>query len=475
MRTIEKPPIDRKARMQLEPIHKQYRVPEIRVTDYLEITPGLTADEAIKEASRCLQCPKAPCVSACRVGNDIPLAMALVEQGEFLQAAEVYRLTNPMPEICGRVCPPNDSCAAGCVLDKKGKGIDTRAIEAFVTDYQRQHGVVALPQKAPPTGKQLAVIGSGPSGLLCAEEAVKAGHHVVVYDALPVPGGLLVYGIPSFKLEKDIVEWKIRWLEDLGVEFINNTRIGEDILFDDLFDEEGFDAVYLGTGAQTHARMGIEGEELGRIHDSLDFINGANLSPSILPPEIKPLSSIGKRVAVIGGGDTATDCVRTALRLGAEQVTCFYRRTENEMPGNKIDRDYAVEEGASFEFLTAPVRFYDSSGDGIVDAMEMIRMELGEPDDSGRRRPVPIQGSEYHVPIDDVVLSIGFWADTMIPDQTEGIQLDRKGYIIVDPETGQTSRPGIFAGGDVVSGPELVSEALQLSRYAVSGILNYLK
>jgi len=474
MRTVEKTPIDRKARMQLEPVHKQYREPEIRRKDFLEITPGMTAEEAVEEASRCLQCPNAPCVAACRVGNDIPAAMALVEQGEFILAAELYRKTNPLPEICGRVCPPDDSCVASCVLVKRGKGIDTRSIEAFVSDYQRTSTGVPLPEKRPSTGKKLAVIGSGPSGLLAAEEAAIAGHDGTVFDALPIPGGLLVYGIPGFKLEKDIVDWKIGWLEDLGVAFVTNTRIGEDISFADLTEKLGFDAVYLGTGAQTHARMSIEGEDLPGVHDSLDFINAANLPVEILPDGLQPITTIGRRVAVIGGGDTATDCVRTALRLGAENVTCYYRRTEAEMPGNRNDRKYAEEEGAVFEFLTVPVRFLDSTGDGSVDAMEMIRMELGEPDDSGRRRPVAIPGSEYLQDVDDVVLSIGFWADTFIPDQVEGIQLDRKGYIVVDPETGQTTRVGVFAGGDAVSGPELVSEALQLSRFAVSGILEYL-
>ncbi len=469
-----RPPMERKVQMRLETVAKEYRAPDARRQDYQEITPGFTLEEAIKEASRCLQCPEPACVRTCRLGNDIPLAMWFLARGDVAQAARVYRRTNPLPEICGRVCPPNDSCAAECILGRQGRPIDTRAIEAFVADFMRTSGQDFEIPKAASTGKKVAVIGSGPSGLLVTEKMLLAGHDVVVYDALPEPGGLLVYGIPGFKLEKRIVEHKVSWLEEMGAVFKTNTRVGKDISIDEMFEDEGFDAIYIGTGAQKIASMGLEGEDLGRVYSSLDFINAANLPQDYLPERLQHLDSIGDRVAVIGGGDTATDCLRTALRLGAKMVTCFYRRTEQEMPGNKVDRKYAGEEGAKFEFLTSPTRFLDRSGDGNVDAMEMIRMELGEPDASGRRRPVAVEGSEYIVDVDAVILAIGFWSDTTIPDQNTDIKTNKWGNIEVNSETGETTRRGIFAGGDAVSGPALVSEALRLSSKAADGILAYL-
>ncbi len=472
---VDREALDRKARMRLEPVPAKYRSPEERVKDFEECFIGLTPEEAMAEAARCIHCPDpSACVEACPLGNNIPEAMWYIESGDFLRAAEIYRATNPLPEICGRVCPRDASCAAGCVLTKRGKGINTRALEAFVADYQRTHGGVPLPRRAPPTGKKVAVIGAGPAGLAVAEDLTIAGHEVTVYDALPTPGGLLVYGIPNFKLDKDLVRWKAEWLKQLGVRFVMNTRIGRGFTLDDLIAQGGYDAVFLGTGAQVEAKMDVPGEDLGRVHNALDFLIRANVPDDMLPPDKADRIRVGRRVAVIGGGDTATDCLRTALRLGAEEVICYYRRTEAEMPGNADERHHAIEEGAQIIYLTAPVELLDKNGDGNVDAMKMIRMELGEPDSSGRRRPVPIAGSEYEVEVDDVILAIGFWPDPEIGETTPDLKTHKWGLIVVDEETGQTSREGIFAAGDNVTGPALVNKALAAAKRTARAMNEYL-
>jgi glutamate synthase (NADPH/NADH) small chain len=468
--------IDRKERLREKPVHKRYRPVVERVQDFDECCLGFTAEQVMAEAARCLHCPDPPtCMLNCPLGNDIPLALWYVERGEFLKAAEVYRQTNPMPEICGRVCPGESTCAGACVLSTRGKTISTGTIEAFVTEYQRTRTGVPLPEKAPPTGKKVAIIGAGPAGLTAAEYLTVAGHDVTVYEAWPLPGGLLLYGIPNFKLNKGLVQWKTNWLRDLGVKFVTNTRIGKTIMLDELIQKEGYHAIFIGTGAGVEARLEVPGEDLGRIYPSIDFLVRANLSPEMLPEDKREPIRVGRRVAVIGGGDTATDCLRTALRLGAEEVICYYRRTEAEMPGNKAERQSAIEEGAKIEYLTAPVEMLDRDGDSNVDAMRMVRMELGEPDKSGRRRPVPIPGSEYIVEVDDVVLAIGYWPDPLLGETTPDLKTHKWGLLVVDPETGQTSREGVFAGGDNVTGPALVNAAIAAGKKAASAINEYLK
>jgi glutamate synthase (NADPH/NADH) small chain len=466
--------IDRKTRMKLDPVAQPYRDPAERVKDFDECSLGFTLELAQAEAARCIHCPEAPCVAACPLGNDVSLALWYVEQGDFLKAAEIYRTTNPLPEICGRVCPTDDSCAGACVLAKRGRGINTQAIEAAVADYHRRETGVPLPKKARRTGKKVGIIGAGPAGLVVAEDLAIAGHDVTVYEAQPAPGGLLVYGIPGFKLGKDIVRWKTGWLRDLGVKFTLNTRIGKDVTLDELIEEEGYDAIFVGTGSQTEASMKVPGEDLGRVYGSLQFLIRPNVPDDMLPADMREPIKVGKRVAVIGGGDTATDCLRTAIRLGAEEVICYYRRTEAEMPGNPKERHHAEEEGAQIIYLTAPVALLDKDGDGNVDAMQMIRMELGEPDDSGRRRPVPIEGSEYEVEVDDVVLAIGFWPDPLIGETTRDLETHKWGLLVIDEETGRTSRPEIFAGGDNVTGPALVNAALAAGKRAAAAIKEYL-
>ena len=476
MASNQKKAINRKERAKLEKVPLRYRSTDERSRDFEETRVGYTAEEAMAEAARCIHDPEpVACVVACPLGNDIEKALWCVEKGDFLEAAKIYRATNPIPEICGRVCPDESSCATKCVLAKRGKGINTQAIEAFVADYQRKEVGVELPEKAPPTGKKVGIVGAGPAGLFVAEHLAVAGHRVVVYDAWPAPGGLLVYGIPNFKLGKGIVRWKTDWLSELGVEFVTNTRIGRTLTLDDLIEKEDCDAIFLGTGAGVEATMGIPGEDLGRVHGYMQYlVQPGNVPEDLLPEDRREPIQVGRRVAVIGGGDTATDCLRTAIRQGAEKVVCYYRRTEVEMPGNAIERHHAEEEGAEIHYLTAPVEMLDGDGDGNVDAMRMIRMELGEPDSSGRRRPVPIEGSEYEVEVDDVILAIGFWPDPLMGETTPDLETRKWGLVVVDEETGQTSRPEIFAGGDNVTGPALVNTALGAGKRAAQAIDKYL-
>jgi glutamate synthase (NADPH/NADH) small chain len=472
----EKKTVNRKERMQLEKVDMRYRPVDERVKDFEESSMGFTAAEAMAEAARCIHCPEpAACVVACPLGNDVEKALWSVEAGDFIEAAKIYRETNPWPDICGRVCPDEASCATKCVLTKRGKGINTQAIESFVADYQREHEGVPLPEKAPPTGQRVCIVGAGPAGLAAAEDLTVAGHEVTVYDAWPAPGGLLVYGIPNFKLAKGLVQWKTDWLRELGVKMVMSTRIGETITLDDLVEKEGYDAVFLGTGAGVEALMEIPGENLGHVYGSMQYlVQPGNVPTDLLPEEKRQPIQVGKRVAVIGGGDTATDCMRTALRQGAEKVVCYYRRTEAEMPGNAHERHHAEEEGAEILYLTAPVEMLDKDGDGNVDAMRMIRMELGEPDSSGRRRPVPVEGSEYEVEVDDVILAIGFWPDPLLGKTTPELETHKWGLIVVNPETGQTSRPEIFAGGDDVTGPSLVNAALAAGKRAAKAMHEFL-
>ncbi len=467
---------ERRERMGLEPVIPPYRPPQERIRDFQECALGFTPEQAMAEAARCIHCPQpSACVTACPLNNDIPAALWHIERGEFLKAAEIYRATNPLPEICGRVCPGESACASSCVLNKRGKGISTGALEAFVADYQRKTTGVPLPDKAAPTGKKVAIVGAGPAGLTAAEYLAVAGHAVTVYEAQPEAGGLLVYGIPSFKLDKSIVQWKTNWLRDLGVTFVTGTKIGKDISLDDLKHKEGYDAIFLGTGAQVEAKLDVPGETLGRVYGSLEFLVRANVPPEMRPADRRGPIQVGKRVAVIGGGDTATDCLRTAIRLGAEQVVCYYRRTEAEMPGNSKERHHAEEEGAIIEYLVAPTELLDKNGDGNVDAIRLIRMELGEPDASGRRRPIPIPGSEYEVPVDDVVLAIGFWPDPLLGETTSNLKTHKWGLIVADEETGQTSCEGVFAGGDNVTGPALVNAAVAAGKRAAQTIIAFLQ
>lgn len=464
--------IDRKARMKLPFEEATPRPAEERIRDFEATYVPLTPEEAIRAAERCIHCPDPEaCFTACPAGNDIATAMWLIEEGDFIGAAEVYRKTSSLPEICGRVCPHGVLCMGSCVRHKREEPVITGALEAFVTDYQREHGEVVIPV-GKPTGKRIAIVGSGPSGLSCAEQLRRKGHSVTIFESKPAAGGLLVYGIPNFKLTKDVVRAVISDLENAGVEFVFNMKVGSDRTIDDLF-EDGFNAVFIGVGTGVDATMKVPGIDLPGVYEATEFLIRGNVAPEYLPEDVKSMSKIGDRVAVIGGGDTASDCLRTALRLGSKEVTCLYRRTEAEMPGNPEDRKLTREEGAKYRFLTQPIRYIEGP-DGRVSAVECLQCELGEPDDSGRRRPIPIEGSNFTVPADTVVLALGYWPDETIGKTTPDLETHDWGLITVNPETMETSREGVFAGGDAVTGPDLVVTAMVAGRTAAKTIDEYL-
>src|ERR1043165_1814449 len=379
--------IDRKARVNLPFYDLDLRPADIRTRDFDEVVIKFTVERAMFEASRCIHCPDpAPCQVACPTHNDIPSAMWLIEQGYFTEAANLYHNTSSLPQICGRVCPHEQLCQGSCVLNKFHTPVLTGQLETFAVEYSRQQEGLTIPM-GQPTGKRVAIVGSGPAGLGCAEQLVRRGHEVTIFDSKPAPGGLLVYGIPNFKLPKGV--WFQTWeqFERAGVKFVPNTYVGKDKTIDDLFNE-GFDAVFIGVGTLVDAEMeGTPGTDLPGVYEATDFLIRGNVDPKLLPIEKKQPLKIGKRVAVIGGGDTASDCLRTAVRLGAEEVTCLYRRTETEMPGGYKDRRMAREERANYRFLVQPIRFI-AGEDGNLAAVECIKMKLGEPDEKGRRKPV---------------------------------------------------------------------------------------
>lgn len=463
--------IDRKLRARAVSRGAVTRPPQERIRDFEDVVVPLTPELAMLEASRCVQCPDpAPCVQACPAHNDIPTAMWLIENGKFIEAAELYRQTSSMPEICGRVCPQEQLCQGSCAHAKPNQAVMTGPLEAFVADYQRRNGGVSIPVGRP-TGKKIAIVGAGPAGLSCAEQLVQMGHQVTIFEAKPAAGGLLTYGIPNFKLPKTVVFDRVRDLERAGVKFVFNTYIGKDLTVDDLI-ADGYLAVFIGVGTLVDAPMEVPGEDLPGVYKATDFLMRANVELDLLPEERRVRPQVGKKVVVIGGGDTASDCLRTALRLGAAEVTCLYRRTVNEMPGGRHDRELAIEEGAQYQFLTQPIRFIPGE-DGRLARIECIRMQLGEPDKKGRRRPVPIEGSNFIVEADTAVLALGYWPDPIIGKTTPGLETDQWGLILADPKTGATSRREVFAGGDGVTGPSLVVHAMVAGRNAAHAIHAY--
>ena len=444
------------------------QAPEERVRNFDEVPFGYSPGAAQLEASRCLQCKKAPCQQGCPVEVKIRDFIRLIRDGDFAGAGRLIQEDNALPAVCGRVCPQETQCEQYCVLGKKGDPVAIGRLERFAADYQRRHGTAGKPDVAPPAGKRVAVVGSGPAGLTCAGDLAKMGHDVTIFEAFHKSGGVLVYGIPEFRLPKAIVQSEVDALKELGVKIELNSVIGKVETVDELL-EQGFDAVFIGTGAGLPRFMSIPGENLAGVYSANEYLTRSNLMKAYRWPEYDTPIIRGKRVAVIGGGNVAMDSARTALRLGAEEVLLVYRRSRAEMPAREEEIHHAEQEGIRFELLTNPVELLGDEK-GQVRAMRCIRMRLGEPDESGRRRPVPIEGSEFETEVDTFIVAIGNTPNPLIPSTTPDLKVGRHGTIQADPDTGRTSKPRVFAGGDIVTGAATVIEAMGAGKRAARAI-----
>ncbi len=443
-----------------------------RIGNFNEVPLGYDEAEAIHEARRCLQCRKKPCVDGCPVRIEIPAFIKALREGDFRKALEILHDTNSLPAVTGRVCPQEDQCQLKCVLGRNGEPISIGRLERFLADWEyRQRGE---PKAEPPrlSGARVAIIGSGPAGLTCAAELAKTGYQVTVFEGFHQLGGVLVYGIPEFRLPKDIVAAEIEYLKGLGVHFATDVLIGRALTIQDLF-HDGFQAIFLGTGAGLPVFMHIPGENLPGVYSANEFLTRVNLMKAYRFPEFDTPIKKGRRVAVIGGGNVAMDAARTALRLGAEKVFLIYRRSEPEMPARREEVIRAREEGIEFLLLAAPVRYWPDQN-GFVHEAECIRMTLGEPDASGRRRPVPMEGSNFRIQVDEVIVAVGTTPNPIIARTTPGLKTQRRGEIEAD-ESGRTSLPGVFAGGDAVTGAATVITAMGAGRQAARAIDEYLR
>ncbi len=449
--------INRRSRVNMPFRGLKFRHANSRVMDFREVIIPFNEQEIIIEAARCIHCPDAPCMIGCPVHNDIPSACWYVEHGDFVLAARTFRKTNAFPEICGLVCPQEQLCQGSCTLNLTGEPVLIGAIENFVTTYERTMVGLEEPVIAPPSGYRVAVIGAGPAGLAAAERLSLAGHAVTVFDAYKEPGGLLLYGVPGFKLSPQRVHNKIDILKELGITFVPDIKIGTTKTIDDLL-AEGFDAVFIGTGAGVDTPLNVEGEYLQGVYKGTDFLIRANVDPNLLPPHKRAMPDVGDVCLIIGGGDTASDCLRSAKRLGAKKVICIYRRSEAEMPGMVKDRMLAKEEGVEYLFTTQPIRFLGDEN-GNLKTVECVRMMLGEPDKSGRRRPVPEPGSNFFIHADSVITALGYNAYPEIASSTPDLITHEWGLVQVNQNTLATSKPGVFAGGDAINGPDLVVTA----------------
>jgi glutamate synthase (NADPH/NADH) small chain len=465
--------IPAKERMKMSRQDMPQRDPDVRNKDFKEVNQGLTKEAALKEAMRCLDCANPQCVKGCPVGIDIPSFIKLIEKGKFSESAQKIKETNSLPAVCGRVCPQESQCEELCNLKKAvGKSVAIGNLERFISDYEREGGKVYIPKISVSTGRKVAVIGSGPGGLTVAGELARKGHKVTVFEALHVPGGVLVYGIPEFRLPNYILDAEVDYLRKLGVEFKMNFVVGMTMTIEDLR-KKGYDAFYIGTGAGLPNFMGIPGENLIGIYSANEYLTRVNLMRANQFPEYDTPVFLGKKAVVLGGGNVAMDSVRTAQRLGAEEATIVYRRSRKEMPARAEEVHHAEEEGIKFHFLTNPIRYF-SDENHRVKAMECIKMELGEPDSSGRRRPIPIEDSEFTMEVDLVVVSIGNSPNPLIGKVTPGLKIGKWGNVEVDWETMATSLKGVYAGGDIVRGGATVILAMGDARVAAREMHKYL-
>lgn len=448
------------------------QAPEVRRRNFDEVPQGYDEETAIKEAKRCMQCKKPACVTGCPVEIDIPGFIGHIAEGNFKDAIRKIWQKSSLPAVCGRVCPQESQCEGECILGKKGDPVAIGNLERFVADHERTHGSGDLPEKAAPTGKKVAVVGSGPSGITVAGDLLLKGHDVTMFEAFHKTGGVLVYGIPEFRLPKDIVASEVATLEKIGLKIETNTVVGRTVSLDELF-EAGFDAVFIGVGAGLPRFLNIEGEDLIGIFSANEYLTRANLMKGYRFPEYDTPIARGKNVVVFGAGNVAMDSARTAMRLGADRVRIVYRRSREEMPARAAEIHHAEEEGIELHLLTAPTRFIGDDK-GRLKQVECLKMELGEPDDSGRRRPVPIKGSEYLIDCDLAVVAVGANANPLLTKSDPEITLNKWGYVVADPETGKTTKKGVWAGGDIVTGSATVILAMGAGRKAADSIHEYL-
>ncbi len=445
--------------------------PHERVNNYDEVPLGYSPEEAVLEANRCIQCKKPLCIEGCPVEIDIPAFINLITKRKFKEAIAKIKEKNILPAVCGRVCPQEEQCELKCVVGKKNEPVAIGRLERFLADWERSLGEVEIPPPPEPTGKKVAIVGAGPAGITTAADLAKFGHKVDVFEALHKPGGVLVYGIPEFRLPKAIVFREVDYLRKLGVNIYTESVIGLIKSIEEL--QEEYDAIFLGTGAGLPWFLEVPGENLNGVYSANEYLTRANLMKAYEFPKYKTPIIRGKRVATVGGGNVAMDCARTALRLGAEKSIIIYRRAREQMPAREEEIHHAEQEGVIFQLLSNPAKFHGDTNNWVKEA-ECIRMKLGEPDDSGRRRPVPIEGANYRVPVDVVIIAIGNSPNPLIPNTTDGLKVGRKGNIETDEKTGLTSRAGIFAGGDVATGAATVIMAMGAGKIAARGIHDYL-
>ncbi len=471
---------EKKEKIPRQPMPEQE--PKVRVRNYKEVPFGYSPETAMLEASRCIQCKNPGCMTGCPVEIDIPGFIGRIKEGDFAGSIAKIKEKNLLPAVCGRVCPQEVQCEKVCILGKKGEPVAIGRLERFIADWERSQGEAPTAEqeasvekpdvKEAFTGKRVAVVGSGPSGLTVAGDLILKGHDVTVFEAFQVPGGVLIYGIPEFRLPKAIVAAEVDYMKKLGVKFECDTVVGATVSVDELF-EQGYGAVYVGVGAGLPVFMNIPGENLIGVYSANEYLTRSNLMKAYLFPEYDTPIIRGKNVVVFGAGNVAMDSARTALRLGADQVRIIYRRSREEMPARIEEIHHAEEEGVEFHLLAAPLAFIGDN-DGRLTGVRCQRMELGEPDESGRRRPVPIKGSEFETECDTAVISIGAGANPLLTKATPDIQLNRWGNIIAEPETGKTTKKGVWAGGDIVTGQATVILAMGAGRQVANSIHDYL-
>lgn len=463
--------MDAKERMAIPRQKMPEQNPAERRHNYKEVTYGFTEELAKQEARRCLRCKNPKCVEGCPVNIRIPDFIALIEEGEFLEAAHKIKEQDSLPAATGRVCPQETQCECKCILANKGVPVSIGRLERFAADYEREFGNIKLPKIAPKTGKSVAIIGAGPAGLTAAGDLIKLGHKIVVFEALHQPGGVLMYGIPEFRMPKKIVQAEITYLTKLGVEIRTDYIVGKLLTVDELL-KNGFDAVFIGTGAGLPMFMGIPGENLVGVYSANEYLTRSNLMKAFLFPEYGTSPIYSKKAVTVGGGNVAMDSARTAVRMGA-QSTVVYRRSRKEMPARDEEIHHAEEEGVVFHFLTNPKRILGDNN-GRVTGIECLRMELGEPDDSGRRRPIPVEGSEFVIEADTIIPALGNKPNPIVPMTTPDIEITKWKTIIVDEKTGKTSKDRVWAAGDIVSGAATVILAMGQAKIAAKSIHEYL-